>query len=169
MSQIDRIDHKSVEFTEQFLAKAEELFAFDSGLLDEIRATDLREMAICQKNIQNMIENLKASASAMQKVYDIIRMDIIPTKMDDTGVTNIKFEGVGKIVLTGDINASIKADSKEAAYEWLGDHGHGDLIVPTVNSSSLKALLKKKMQEGEEVPDDLFNVSPFTRASITKG
>jgi hypothetical protein len=42
------------------------------------------------------------------------------------------------------------------------------MIQETYNSSSLKALLRRMLAEGVDIPDDIFNVTPFTRASIVK-
>ena len=80
----------------------------------------------------------------------------------------MKVEGVGRVGLTSDLYASIAPDQKGAAYEWLSDNGHGDVVQPTVNSSTLKALMKSIIKSGKEIPSELFKVTPFTRASITK-
>jgi hypothetical protein len=72
------------------------------------------------------------------------------------------------VSLTADMHVSIKADQKGPFYEWLRDNGRTDLIQENVNPSTLKATVKTMFKNGEEVPEHLLNVSPFTRASITK-
>jgi hypothetical protein len=101
--------------------------------------------------------------------YDFLRITKIPTKMEDEGVDRISITGVGRVSLTADMHVSVKADMKEKFYEWLHDNGRENLITETVNASTLKAAVKQMYKAGEEVPEDLLNVSPFTRASITKG
>jgi len=66
------------------------------------------------------------------------------------------------------MHVSIKEGSNELFYTWLRDNGRGDLIQPNINPSTLKATVKNMVREGEVVPEELLNVSPFTRASITK-
>ena len=44
-----------------------------------------------------------------------------------------------------------------------------DEVAETVNASTLKATVKNMYKTGEQVPEELLNVSPFERASITKG
>ena len=88
--------------------------------------------------------------------------------MEAQELDGLKVEGIGRVHLQSDIRASIKADNKAAAYEWLGDNGHGGLITETVNASSLKAFCKDKMKNGEELPEELFKTSVFTRAVITR-
>jgi hypothetical protein len=78
-------------------------------------------------------------------------------------------DGLGRLGLTSDVFARIVTERRADAYQWLSDHGFGDLIQPTVNSSSLKATMRKLIKDGKEsIPDDLFIVTPYQRASITK-
>jgi hypothetical protein len=42
------------------------------------------------------------------------------------------------------------------------------MIVETYNASSLKALFRRMIADGAEIPDEVFNVTPFIRASIVK-
>lgn len=128
----------------------------------------LVELAAALAHFRDAIEEMKEQTSALQKEYDFLRFTLVPRSMDEQGVELLKVEGVGRLGLMSDINCSIKAGAKEQAYVWLNDHGMGDLIQPTVNSSSLKSAIKSAMAGGIEVPGDLFNVAPFTRAGITK-
>lgn len=100
--------------------------------------------------------------------YDLLRIELIPAKMEEEGIENIKVEGVGRISLTGDMWVSVPAAHRDAFYDWLRGEGLGDLIKPTVNASTLKAMIKGRMQKGQEIPDEIIKVTPFTRASITK-
>jgi hypothetical protein len=52
--------------------------------------------------------------------------------------------------------------------QWLRDCGYGDLITETYNASSIKAIFRKMIVEGAEIPGDTFAVTPFTRASLVK-
>lgn len=113
-------------------------------------------------------ERMEETLSTINKRYDYLRLIAVPKRFEDDGITNMKVEGVGRVGLTSDLYASIAPDQKGAAYEWLSDNGHGDVVQPTVNSSTLKALMKSIIKSGEEIPSELFKVTPFTRASITK-
>jgi hypothetical protein len=59
-------------------------------------------------------------------------------------------------------------EKKAEFFDWLRDNGRGDLLQENINPSTLKATVKGLVKNGEEIPEDLLNVSPFTRASITK-
>ena len=84
--------------------------------------------------------------------------------MEAQELDGLKVEGIGRVHLQSDVRASIKADNKAAAYEWLGDNGHGGLITETVNASSLKAFCKDKMKNGEELPRRTFSKLAYSHA-----
>lgn len=120
------------------------------------------------RRIQTEKDEVESDLKQYNKHFDFLRITKIPQVMEDEGIKNMNVEGVGRVSLTADMHVSVKAEMKEAFYLWLRDNGREDLIQPTVNSSTLKATVKNMVKKGEEIPDDLLNVSPFTRASITK-
>lgn len=124
----------------------------------------IEEMSRVQKAKESIEDNLKG----LNRVFDYLRITKVPTKMEEDGVDRITVAGVGRVSLTADMHVSVKADMKEKFYEWLRDNGRGDLLQETVNASTLKAAVKGMYKNGEEIPDTMLNVSPFTRASITK-
>lgn len=102
------------------------------------------------------------------RLYDYLRLALVPERFEEDGISNMKVEGVGRVQLAGDLYAGIIKGNEEQAFEWLDDNGRGDLVKKTVNSSSIKAVLKKMLADGEEIPAELFKAEPFTRASIVK-
>ena len=100
------------------------------------------------------------------KAYDHMRVMVVPTKMDEEGLDSFKLTGIGRVSVTPDIHASII--SRDPAFEWLTENGHGDIIIETVNASTLKAILRQRLREAQDIPGDIFKVTPYDRASITK-
>lgn len=98
--------------------------------------------------------------------YDVLRIERVPEAMEGAGIENVRLEGIGRVSLTGDM--WVKVADKGGFFGWLKKHKLGDLIVPQVNGSTLKAFVKGRMKAGKEVPESL-KVTPYTRASITKG
>lgn len=124
----------------------------------------VREM----KMVQSAKESAEDVVKALNKKFDFLRITKIPQVMEDEGIQRLSVDGVGRVSLTADMHVSVKEGQKDAFYDWLRDNGREDLIQPTVNSSTLKATVKNMVKQGEEFPDQLLNVNPFTRASITK-
>jgi len=128
----------------------------------------LNELAEKMADIRAKLDILKEEKATLEKEYDRLRLGEIPECMDAEGIGNITLEGIGRITLTSDVYASIPATMREDAYDWLDANGHGGIIKPTVNAGTLKALIKKMMKDGVQIPPELFKVTPYTRASITK-
>jgi hypothetical protein len=64
--------------------------------------------------------------------------------------------------------AGFKADMKEIGIEWLRSNNAEDLIQETVNSQSLSRFAKDLIEEGRELPEDIFNVAIIPNTSRTK-
>jgi hypothetical protein len=140
------------------------LVPFDRSKYDGMSAIDLiRAMAA----VRARKERGEAVMKLVNEEYDFLRNAKIPAKFEEDGIAILKVEGVGRCNLTGDLQATIPSDRKDDAFQWLRDTGRGDVIQETVNSSTLKAMVKAMMQGGEDVPD-CFRVHTFSRASITK-
>lgn len=136
--------------------------------LEELNKLTVQQLAAKQRKLSEQIDTLKNLSAHLQKQYDGIRLVVLPEKMDEEGITNITVDGVGRVSIQSDIYFSIPAPTKEEAYEWLKDNGHGDLIQETVNSSSGKAWAKEMIKKGLSLPEALFKVTPFSRSQITK-
>lgn len=128
----------------------------------------LQELARELSQLKTEKDSIEETLSAINKRIEVLARQEIPEAMDEAGVQNVKFEGIGKIYLKGDVFASIPAEARDAAYEWLEATGRGSLVKPTVNSSSLKAAVKEWIAQGEEIPEDLIRVTPYTQAVLTR-
>ena len=129
----------------------------------------LAELAKRQVEVKQEIDGFKAQASIKQKEFDHLRLHRIPEMMESMDIDNVKLTDIGRVSIRNELYASIITDHKIEAYDWLVENGHGALIKGTVNASSLKALIKEQIKEGEQFPDDLFKITPFQMATITKG
>jgi len=164
---------------------------------DEMEGKTLLELAAVMNETRIKLEAAKEVKTGLQKKYDVLRLNLIPPLMDDDGITSMNVDGIGRLGVTSDIYASIPADTKNEAWNWLRENDH-NIIKETVNAGTLKATLKAIIKKGEivlpvkvmrdsegeplldehdnEIPlldgDEnqipLFKVSPFSRATITK-
>lgn len=122
-------------------------------------AREMKDMQVQKEEAENALKRINAW-------YDVLRYEAIPTKMDDEGIENIRIEGIGRVGLTADMFVSVK--DKQGLFHWLEQEGMDDIIQPSVNSSTLKAFVKGRMKDNLPVPDEFLNITPVTRASITK-
>lgn len=129
---------------------------------------ELRSYCARMRVLQEQKDNLEAELTTVNKELDFIRTKAIPELMESMELRNVTIGGIGRVQLASDIYVSTRDGQKDAAMEWLRDLGYENMIQETYNSSSLKALLRRMLAEGIDIPDDIFNVTPFTRASIVK-
>lgn len=144
--------------------------AFEQAKADaraEYVGMDLKALAFKMKEVQEARDVLKSRLARANAHLDVLRFECIPSKMDETGVEKISYDGLGRVSLTADLQVSVK--DKQGFFGWLKKNKLGDLIQPAVNSSTLKSWLKGRIKDGKKYPTDMLNINPVTRASITKG
>ena len=128
----------------------------------------LVDMVGLMKRLKEEKERLEKELAEVNARYDYLRYNAVPQMMESHGINTVTMEGIGRVSLSHGVFASICREKKEEAYQYLRDIGRGDIITRTVNAQTLATVIKQMIQNGEEVPEDLFNVTPYTRASITK-
>jgi len=121
-------------------------------------------LAMKMADLKASIDELGEKKKALQKEYDDLRFNQVPDALDEAGVNSINIKGVGTLYTADDLNVSVP--DKQATYEWLSENGFGDIIKPYIFPQTVKAFVKEQINEGNELPDDLFKVSAFTRAVI---
>jgi len=128
----------------------------------------LIEAVEAMNEMRKQLDSFGEVKSYYQKIYDHLRMTRVPEIMDNDAINTITFDDIGRVTLTSDIYASIPTERKDDAWDWLRDNNHGGIIKETINAGTLKATLKVIIKKGELLPPDLFKVTPYSRASITK-
>lgn len=135
---------------------------------DELKALTTLELIHRFNELKLHKEGLEADLKEVNAEYDFIRMALIPERFEDEAIGKMTVNGVGTVSISHDMYVSLKADRKADALQYLKDIGKGSIVQESVNSSTLRAVVKQMVKDGEQVPDELFNVHPFARASITK-
>ena len=130
---------------------------------------DLRFLCEQMRSVEARKAELEEQLKTVNQEYDGLRLRQIPEMMEALGVRNATFEGLGRVQLAEDIYASTREGQKEPAMQWLRDCGYEGMITEGYNASSLKALFRRMLKEGQPTPDEIFSVVPFTRASLVKG
>lgn len=132
------------------------------------RGIELKELVEAMHRGRTAKEKAEAELLEINAFYDVLRYECVPEAMDRAGVHNVTYDGIGRVSLTPDVFVSTKPGAKDALFAWLKKNKLADLIQPTINSSTLKAWVKDRIKAGKKVPSEHLNVTPVTRASITK-
>lgn len=127
---------------------------------------ELIDMARRMRALQAEKEELEERVKFLNIKLDELRLKEIPEYMAENDIRTATFDGIGRVQLALDCHASIMPDMKESAYAWLSENGYDGIITAYVQPSTLKATIKEGLKSGQEWPEELFKVAPFTRASI---
>ena len=163
----------------------------------------LRELAEAQAEQEQEVKRLEAELKdAKHSLQDIAERQI-PEAMDSVGVEKFETADGLKIELQDKLRASIPNANKAAAYQWLDDHGHGNLIKRQlvvefgrrdpegaqalleelkqrdldgevgakneVHPQTLAAFLRQALEQGEDVPLELFGAYHQRSAKVKTG
>lgn len=128
----------------------------------------LRGLCERMKALQMKATELKAQGAEVKIDLDFLRMKKIPDLMEHLQVQTTTFKGLGRVQLASDLRASTKKGMKPQAMQWLRDLGYDGMIQETYNASTIKSLFRQQIKDGIMPPDEIFNIYPFTRASIVK-
>ena len=116
------------------------------------------------KDISDACKKLTSQNKIVEKTEDLLKLqqeearrlseEVIPTLMQQAGVSSIKLEDGSSVTVSPYYYAKIPEDKKIEAFKWLRDNNHGDLIKNNVSVSfgkgedsdavKLKAELEKK-------------------------
>lgn len=127
----------------------------------------LRDLAARMVSLQAHKDALEDQLKAINIELDRLRTKDIPDAMAETDTRTVTFSGIGRVQLAADVYVSY-SDKKEQAFGWLTNNGYSNCIQETVNASVVKAIFRKMIKEGQPLPDNIFKITPFTRASIVK-
>lgn len=126
------------------------------------------------KELKLMVERMRALQKEKEEMddrykylniaLDQLRLKDIPEFMAENDIRTATFDGLGRVQLAMDCYATIK--DKAAGYQWLAEHGFDGLITEYIQPSTFRAAVKDALKNGQEFPEELFNITPFTRASI---
>lgn len=128
-------------------------------------AESLNALIARMKLLGEQLDDLEDQRKPIQKEYEQLRLELIPSAMAEEDITSIK-GGFGRCTLTSDLYVSVLEGKKQALHSWLEENGHEAMIQPTVNAQTLKAFCKEQMKEGNELPEEVLKVTPFSRAVI---
>lgn len=152
------------------------------------------------KNLEDQIKSTEDALKKLKAKADSLSGEVIPTMMTEMNISTMKLADGSAIEVKPVYGASIPADKKEEAFNWLRENGLGDLIKNEVTVSfgrnednkaaeyavlaqgqgyqpaqklkvepmTLKALVRERIEKGEDMPSDLFNVFAGNRTKITR-
>lgn len=161
---IDKAVARLTEVSERMIAIDK---ALGSMLPDFIAHHPLGEAVDKLSALKTVIEATEEAQKALNARLSFAREISMPARMDAEEIQTFNTEA-NRITRTSRIFASIIASEMDRAKAWLISKNLGSLIKETINSSSLSAAAKAQIEEGYELPDDIFTCHIKDSVSITR-
>lgn len=122
--------------------------------LDELIATvnQLMEANAAVTRCEEELANAKRRAANLSE-------ETIPSMMQELGITSLDLETGQRITIRPDVYASIPADRREEAFQWLASNGFGGLIKVDVEASFGRAEREEAIKLLAELKERGLNVS----------
>lgn len=141
--------------------------------VDPEKAGQVLRLAQTMAEVKDRMDILNDELKGLREMHDHIRKDELPDAMHEAGMVAVTGKGSftlvdgRKVFLQADMHVHLLAADRIAFQDWLKANGHGDLIVPHVHPSTLKAFCKEQIAEGAELPEAL-TTHPFLKAVLRK-
>jgi hypothetical protein len=124
------------------------------------------ELARHYLDVRTFYDNLHEVSKELTKLKDQMSYKDIPTAFEREGTTTLTLQEGYRVTISQLVQASTKDMATGIA--WLDEHGHGALAKRTINAQTLAAFARSEMEEGRELPEDVFTVRIGQNTSLTK-
>lgn len=149
-----------------------EAFLGMAGDLDKLTAAQIAHVFAHAKS---EYDDLEDRLSQLKAFVELIKTVKLPEAFDREQIKTFTLQDGTRVTKSDRTFASIPAEVKSEAYDWLRSNGADNLIVETVNASTLSSFAKSVMagelsdQEIFDLPEELFRVEIRPTTSVTKG
>ena len=142
------------------------------GLASEFREKteklSLKEAAKVMRDNRVSLDILKKYKAILEKRNDVLSTEIIPDKLEESGLTSANVTGIGRLQVSSKIRVHCPAENREAIIFWLRDNGYGNSVMTSIASGTLKALMTERKQKGLDCPENIIDIMPYELAVIVK-
>jgi len=151
---------------------------FEADQTESITQTNdakaLSDQVIKLRNLEDQIKITEESLKQLKQQADTLSGEVIPTMMTEMNISTMKLADGSAIEVKPVYGASISADKKEEAFNWLRENGLGDLIKNEVTVSfgrneDNKAAEYAVLAQGQGYqPTQKLKVEPMTLKALVR-
>ena len=151
---------------------------FEADQTESITQTNdakaLSDQVIKLRDLEDEIKVAEESLKQLKKQADTLSGEVIPTMMTEMNISTMKLADGSAIEVKPVYGASIPADKKEEAFNWLRENGLGDLIKNEVTVSfgrneDNKAVEYAVLAQGQGYqPTQKLKVEPMTLKALVR-
>lgn len=145
-----------------------------------ISLDDMSDLARKLMDAEQETAKAEAVLSRVKERERLLREETIPSAMQELGLESLKLDTGQKLSCKMDVFASITEEKKDAAFDWLQEHGFGGLVKVVVSVAYGKGDAEKaaelvlelqKLELPVECDQDIHvqTLKAFLREQLSKG
>ena len=97
--------------------------------LDSVNESNkLSDQVVKLTNLEDELANKEKELKELKRKVELVSGEIIPTMMQEMNITKLKLKDGASIEVSAFYNARITPEKQEEAFNWLREHGLGDII-----------------------------------------
>jgi len=140
------------------------------SLLDEAKdrgdvAAELVQLYSYIRTVKEHIDELFKHTDTMLAALVSVR---IPEAFEREQLQTLTTAEGDRATVVQKLYASILAEKREQAFEWLRDNGHESLITEVVNAQTLSAFARAEAEQGRELPEEVFTTHQKPTVTLTR-
>lgn len=124
----------------------------------------VEEAVTAYANSREFHDELDTVRKTLYQVMNAYKESVVPNKMVEHGLKTVSTEN-HRVTIKQRIAASML--DKDACFAWFRENGLADIITETVNAQTLGKIAEEKVEQNEELPDDLFKTSTAYTTTLT--
>jgi hypothetical protein len=134
----------------------------------------LSDQVVKLKNLEDKILQAEENLKKLKEEADVLSGEVIPTMMTEMNISTLKLADGTAVEVKPIYGASISAERKEEAFNWLRENGLGDLIKNEVTVSfgrneDNKAIAYANLAaENGYQPTQRLKVEPMTLKALVR-
>jgi|SRR3990167_433036 len=129
----------------------------------DTQGIELARLLVLIKEYLSKMQQLTIMVGALR---DELAYTLIPDAFEREGITTYTLKEGYRVTISSLVRASTR--DMEKGIKWMKESGYIEIVKETINASTLSALVKDLLEEGKELPDDIFNVHIGFNTSVTK-
>jgi hypothetical protein len=137
------------------------------ALREKYAGLTIQELARVMVDLRTEKEKRDEELKLLNAELEFVCKGLLPERMDEENVTKMSITGLGTLYLQGDLYVSTVGD-KQTLFQFMRESGNESLITETINPSTLKAWCKEQYKQGNDIPEDLLKVQPYSFAKVLK-
>ena len=139
---------------------------FMSAKEDDVSSTWIKAF----RALRDINENMEEANKPIKELVEGIKKKYLPEAFEREEIKTLTADTGDRTTVNEKMFASIIAEKRPQAFQWLRDNGYGDIIQETVNASTLSAFAKTLLEtENKELPEEFFRVHAESQATLTRG